>query len=83
MNTQDQREQRAKRYSRMKSIMDIGMGIIYIAVATVILFAKNFHLNSEFADSGIAKAFAYLVLIYGSWRIYRGIKKDYIITKDE
>ena len=64
-----------------KSIMDFGMGIIYIGVGIVILLAKRFGLISEFTESILAKIFAVLVIIYGVWRIYRGIKKDYIIEK--
>ncbi len=61
----------------MKSILDFGMGFMYIGVGVVIFFAKEFHLYTNFTDSTLAKVFAVLVIIYGSWRIYRGIKKDY------
>jgi len=72
---------RAKRYVGMKSIMDLGMGIIYVGVGIFILFAKKFHFTNEFVDSTIGKVFALLVIFYGLWRIYRGIKKDYFIQK--
>lgn len=74
-------DQKTRRYIGMKSIMDIGMGIIYIAVGIFILFAKKFNLENEFVDSAIGKIFAGLVIIYGLWRIYRGIKKDYFIER--
>ena len=32
-------------------------------------------------DSTPAKIFAVLVIIYGAWRIYRGIKKNYFREK--
>lgn len=67
----------SRRYSMMKSIMDFGMGLIYLGVGIVILFPREFHLGSVFTSSVIAKIFAGIVIIYGSWRIYRGIKKDY------
>jgi NhaP-type Na+/H+ or K+/H+ antiporter len=70
-----------KRYSGMKSIMDFGMGIIYIGVGLLILFAHKFHFSNEFIDSTIGKIFAGLVIFYGLWRIYRGIKKDYFIER--
>ncbi|MDE3214098.1 MAG: hypothetical protein KGM98_12760 [Bacteroidota bacterium] len=67
----------SKRYSMMKSIMDFGMGLIYIGVGIAILFPEEFHLASIFVSSTLAKLLAGLVIIYGSWRIYRGFKKDY------
>jgi hypothetical protein len=70
-------DQKTKRYILMKSITDLGMGFIYIAVGLLILFAKQFHLYNNFTDSLPGKIFAGLVIIYGAWRIYRGIKKDY------
>jgi hypothetical protein len=68
---------KTKRYVLMKSITDFGMGFIYIGVGVLILFAKEFHLYNNFTDSLTGKIFAGLVIIYGAWRIYRGIKKDY------
>lgn len=75
MNSGDYEKNREERYKSMKSIMDIGMGIIYILVGIMILFANKFRLYSEFTESMVAKVFAGLIVVYGSWRIYRGIKK--------
>lgn len=72
---------RTKRYTGMKSIMDFGMGIIYVGVGLFILFARKFHFNSEFVESSIGKIFAGVVIFYGLWRIYRGIKKDYFTER--
>ena len=71
-------DNKTKRYLLMRSITDLGMGFIYLAVGLVILFAKQLHLSSDFAAGTPAKIFAVLVIIYGSWRIYRGIKKKYL-----
>lgn len=68
---------KTKRYLQMKSILDFGMGFMYIGVGIVIFFAKEFHLYTNFTESTPAKIFAVLVIIYGAWRIYRGIRKDY------
>ena len=78
---EDKPDPKIRRYIGMKSIMDFGMGIIYIGVGIFILFAKRFHFQNEFTDSIIGKAFACLVIFYGGWRIYRGIKKDYFIER--
>jgi hypothetical protein len=53
------------------------MGIIYLGVGIVVLFAKQFHFENNFIMGVPAKIFAVMVIIYGSWRIYRGIKKKY------
>jgi hypothetical protein len=68
---------KTKRYVLMKSITDLGMGFLYIGVGVIIFFARQFHLYNNFTDSVPAKIFAGLVIVYGAWRIYRGIKKDY------
>lgn len=69
---------KTKRYILMRSIMDLGMGLIYIAVGIMILFANKFGLNNQFVESTMGKIFAGLVMLYGLWRLYRGVKKDYL-----
>jgi uncharacterized membrane protein YqjE len=71
-------DSKTKRYILMKSIMDLGMGFIYLGVGVIIIFAKQFHLFNNFTESVAGKIFAVLVMIYGGWRVYRGIKKNYI-----
>jgi uncharacterized membrane protein YqjE len=69
---------KTKRYILMRSVMDLGMGLIYIAVGIMILFAKKIGLNNQFVESIMGKIFAALVMLYGLWRLYRGIKKEYL-----
>ncbi|MDE3181809.1 MAG: hypothetical protein KGM16_00190 [Bacteroidota bacterium] len=71
-------DNKTRRYILMRSITDLGMGLIYLAVGIIILFAKQFKFQNDFTGSIPAKIFAVMVIIYGSWRIYRGIKKKYI-----
>ncbi len=78
---EDNPDPKTKRYIRMKSVMDIGMGVIYIGVGIFILFANKFNFTNEFVDSIMGKIFAGLVIFYGGWRIYRGIKKDYFVER--
>ena len=75
---EDNTDPKTKRYILMKSIMDLGMGLIYIAVGIMILFANKIGLNNEFVESTLGRIFAGLVILYGVWRLYRGIKKDYV-----
>ena len=73
-NTDDKR---TKRYILMKSIMDFGMGFLYVGVGIFIIFSKQLHFSNNFTESTTAKIFAGLIIIYGAWRFYRGIRKDY------
>jgi len=75
-------DQKTKRYINMRSITDYGMGIIYIGVGLFILLAKQFNFQSDFTMTIPAKLFAILAIIYGAWRVYRGVKKNYF-TNDE
>ncbi|HUZ59825.1 MAG TPA: hypothetical protein VMU83_13705 [Hanamia sp.] len=70
-------DNKTRRYVLMRSITDLGMGFIYVGVGIIILFAKQLNLASDFAASTLAKIFAVMVIIYGSWRLYRGFKKKY------
>ncbi len=75
---EDNIDPKTKRYILRRSIMDLGMGLVYIAIGFVILFAKQIRFNNDFADSIWGKIFAGLFILYGLWRLYRGIKKDYL-----
>lgn len=70
-------EPKGKRFVQMRSILDWGMGLLYLGIGIIIFFSKEFHLYNDFTDSTPAKIFAVLVVIYGAWRIYRGFRKDY------
>ena len=78
---EDNTDPKTKRYILMKSIMDLGMGLIYIGVGIMILFANKIGLSNEFVESTLGRIFAGLVMLYGVWRVYRGIKKDYVIDR--
>ncbi len=79
---EDKYTPRQKKYILMQSIRDWGFGILYIGIGLVILFASKLKFHTDFIDSPFAKGFAGLVMLYGAFRIYRGIKKDYFIEKD-
>ena len=75
-------DQKTKRYAMMRSISDYGMGLLYIAIGVIILFARQFKFSSDFVMSIPAKIFAVAAIVYGIWRMYRGYKKNYF-RKDE
>lgn len=73
---------KAKRNMQIRSIKDLVMGILYLGIGIIIMFPGQFKIENENLNSTIAKIFAAIVLIYGAWRIYRGIKKDYFIDNE-
>lgn len=74
---EDTPDPKTRRYVMMRSITDFGMGFIYIAVAIIIFFSKEFNFSTDFTNTMPAKIFAVLAFIYGCWRVYRGIKRKY------
>lgn len=71
----DERKQR--NYINRRAIMDLGMGLIYTGMAVVMFFPKRFGLATVFAEP-FNYIFGGLCLLYGGFRVYRGIKKDYL-----
>lgn len=75
----EQLNERDKRYIRMRSIMDLGMGILWTGMGVFLLFIKNFspYLVLQY-DENILMIFGGVCVAYGLFRIYRGIKKNYL-----
>lgn len=76
-DTKDLRGKRTKSYSVMRSLMDYTMGVLYLAAAAFLFFAERFGFEMDVFDKTFRYIFGALCAIYGSWRIYRGYKKDY------
>jgi hypothetical protein len=73
---------RDKGYLRMRSIMDYGMGLLWVGMGLFMIFIKKF--NAELAERYDANAFIIfgtVCIIYGLFRIYRGYKKKYFRDK--
>lgn len=68
-----------KGYIRMRSIMDLGMGFLWTAMGVFLVFVKYFNtgLETRYDDSTL-RVFGIICFIYGIFRIYRGIKKNYL-----
>ena len=71
----DERKQR--NYINRRAIMDLGMGLIYSGMAVVMFFAEKFGLGTVFS-APFNYIFGGLCLLYGGFRVYRGIKRDYL-----
>ncbi|HYJ37588.1 MAG TPA: hypothetical protein VEV87_03190 [Chitinophagaceae bacterium] len=74
---EDPQDGRTRNYILMRTLMDVGMGIIYIGVSLFILFAKKFGFAGVAFDPPFNYIFAGICIAYGSFRIYRGVKKNY------
>lgn len=71
--------ERHKGYLKMRSIMDYGMGILWMGMGVFLLFNQYFKVNiTDRFDPFSLKAFGAICLLYGGFRIYRGYKKNYL-----
>lgn len=57
--------------------MDLGMGIIYAGVGGFFIAMDWLGMEIEFPPKPFSYIFGALCLLYGGFRIYRGIKKNY------
>lgn len=74
---EDANDKRTRGYVTMRTIMDLGMGIIYIAVAVFIILAPRLGFTSQIFEPPFSYIFAGICILYGGFRIYRGVKKNY------
>ena len=74
---EDNKEGRTKRYVMMRSIMDMGMGVLYVALAAFLLLSDKFGIKLMFPAKPFSYIFAAICALYGGFRIYRGIQKNY------
>ena len=61
--------------SRLRSIYDYTMGVLWIAVGVFFLFQKKLGYDLQL-DKTLTTIFGVSSLLYGAFRIYRGIKKN-------
>ena len=62
----------------MRSIMDYGMGLLWLSMGIFLMFIEKFNtgLEARFSDP-VMKWFGGICILYGAFRIYRGYKKNY------
>lgn len=70
-------ENRRKAYTNRRSMMDLGMGIIYAGMGGFFLLAEFFGIYMEFPTKPFSYIFGGLCLVYGGFRIYRGVRRNY------
>ena len=75
----EQVNDREKGYIRMRSIMDLGMGLLWMGMGIFLVFVKKLSPSlAENYDSTLFKVFGAVCMVYGLFRIYRGYKKNYL-----
>jgi hypothetical protein len=72
------RDKQRKSYNLMRTVYNITMGLIILGIGVVMLFNEKLGLNLfEEMNPIMIYGFSGLCIIYGVFRLYRGIKKDY------
>jgi len=69
---------RRKQLTFMRSLLDFAMGTIILLLGAILLFHEKLkiEMNERFSPNMI-KVLGVIFVLYGAWRIYRGIKKIY------
>lgn len=70
-------DKKMKAYITRRAVMDIGMGFIYAVIGLILAFSQQFGFAFDFPPAPFSYIFGGLCLLYGVFRIYRGIKKNY------
>lgn len=72
-------KQKRKQIALRKALMDYSIGILITCAGIFFLVRDRFKLqfNESFPPNDIDKIFGVICILYGSWRIYRGYKKNY------
>lgn len=78
----DCQDKRQKSFSQLRMVYNISMGILVLAMAVVMLFGDRLGIDAleQFIspiDPVLRYLFGGLCLLYGSFRLYRGIKREY------
>ncbi|HVK97908.1 MAG TPA: hypothetical protein VM368_08825 [Flavisolibacter sp.] len=75
---EDFQEQQRKKTIRVRSIMDYTMGTVFFLIGLYFFTYRFFGLTLLNREPSTLDYFiGGLFVLYGSWRIYRGYKKNY------
>lgn len=72
------RDKQQKSYTLMRMSYDLVMAILILGMAVVMLFPEKLKIEQIMAvDNTFRYLFGGICLLYGGFRLYRGIKRDY------
>jgi hypothetical protein len=69
-------DRRKRGYVLRRAILDLGMGVIIFGFGVFFLIAPKLHYDFNI-DEGYRYIFSGLCLLYGGFRVYRGVQKNY------
>jgi hypothetical protein len=72
-------KKKRKQIASMRALLDYGVGAIITLAGLFFFFRSKFDIsfNETFPPNVMDKIFGVICSMYGSWRIYRGYKKNY------
>lgn len=74
---EDRTYTKEKSYRIMRTIYDVTMGVLMMGVAIVVLMAEKWNIEQLLVwEPWMRIFFGSITLLYGSFRIYRGIKQQ-------
>ena len=73
----DFRDKQRKSYDTMRTVYNVTMGAIILGIGIMILFREKIGIDLSVDNPLLLYAFSGLCILYGSFRLYRGIKKNY------
>jgi len=76
------KKRRQQSFAQLRMVYNISMGILVLAMAVVMLFGDRLGIDAigQFIspiDPALRYLFGGLCLLYGGFRLYRGIKREY------
>ena len=75
---EDFQEKQRQQGTRMRSVMDYTMGIVFFFLGLFFITYRRFGIRIMDRDPSLIDfVIGGLFVVYGSWRFYRGYKKNY------
>jgi hypothetical protein len=72
------RDKQQKSYTLMRMTYDLAMAVLILGMALVMLFSERLKIDQiSSIDTTFRYLFGGICILYGGFRLYRGIKRDY------
>jgi hypothetical protein len=72
------RDKQQKSYTLMRMTYDLTMSVLILGMAVVLLFSERLKIEQiSSIDTTFRYLFGGICILYGGFRLYRGIKRDY------
>ncbi len=70
------RDKSQKGYNNFRRVYDMSMAVLFVGMGFAMFFLEKLHLNLVITeDTGFRYFFGGICLLYGGFRLYRGIKQ--------